>query len=99
MIHDQHPASQESVVTHEQTKHPSLIQNHRLSVTKNQWVDHGNFKATKMDQSTLPADSKHVRMKTMTADWHQEYPTPAPVQHFFNPIKGAAAVSGSSLLF
>mmetsp|Transcript_33247 Transcript_33247/g.64454 ORF Transcript_33247/g.64454 Transcript_33247/m.64454 type:complete len:184 (+) Transcript_33247:104-655(+) len=29
---------------------------------------------TKMDQSTLPKDSRHINHKTMSADWHKEYP-------------------------
>merc|ERR1719428_496991 len=39
------------------------------------WVDHAKMKQTTMDQKTLPADVKHIHKKTMTADWHQEYPT------------------------
>merc|ERR1719235_1492316 len=78
-------------------KSSMLIQGHHASGSAAKWVDHGNFKATKMDQGTLPADSKHVRMKTMTADWHQEYPTAAPM-HFFNPMKSASTASGSILI-
>merc|ERR1719460_3542970 len=31
---------------------------------------------TRMDQSKLDADSKHVHGKTQTADWRAEYPMP-----------------------
>eukprot|EP00746_Dinoflagellata_sp_MGD_P162969 gnl/MRDRNA2_/MRDRNA2_90757_c0_seq1.p1 gnl/MRDRNA2_/MRDRNA2_90757_c0~~gnl/MRDRNA2_/MRDRNA2_90757_c0_seq1.p1 ORF type:complete len:136 (+),score=13.01 gnl/MRDRNA2_/MRDRNA2_90757_c0_seq1:77-484(+) len=32
-----------------------------------------NMSPTKMDQSKLGKDSKHVNQKTVTADWRQEY--------------------------
>eukprot|EP00419_Tripos_fusus_P043704 CAMPEP_0172836016 /NCGR_PEP_ID=MMETSP1075-20121228/26198_1 /TAXON_ID=2916 /ORGANISM="Ceratium fusus, Strain PA161109" /LENGTH=79 /DNA_ID=CAMNT_0013679173 /DNA_START=19 /DNA_END=255 /DNA_ORIENTATION=- len=39
---------------------------------------------TKMDQSTLPADSRHINHKTVSADWFQEYPV-AKVQEEAKP--------------
>lgn len=42
------------------------------------WTDRDNMKATKMDQAALPAESKHINKKTITADWHAEYPTEGP---------------------
>merc|ERR1719353_1831181 len=82
-------------------QHSMKPEKHRASLMqahgKHKWVDHGNFKATKMDQATLPADSRHVKMKTMTADWHQEYPTAAPLKTM-KPIKGAACDHSLSLL-
>mmetsp|Transcript_131999 Transcript_131999/g.263410 ORF Transcript_131999/g.263410 Transcript_131999/m.263410 type:complete len:184 (+) Transcript_131999:93-644(+) len=32
---------------------------------------------TKMDQSTLPKDSRHINHKTVSADWFEEYPLAA----------------------
>ena len=86
--------SKQPMVSATHARSAALVQGHHAS--SNKWVDHGNFKATKMDQATLPADSKHVRMKTMTADWHQEYPTAAPM-NYMTPVKGAA--SGLSIIF
>merc|ERR1719428_2664596 len=42
------------------------------------WTDRANMKATKMKDSSLPQESRHVNKKTITADWHAEYPTEAP---------------------
>jgi len=46
---------------------------------------------TKMDQGTLPEDSRHINHKTVSADWHKEYPVAsAETQEKAMEAKGAA---------